>query len=936
MLPKENQPQPENEILDSAHAMTLSNEANSPTDVNPIVGRFAEAIDDSSNEPQTNNGLPLRTKATALALLLGTLPIAAVGGIGFFTAQNTLLNSERNKHELTAKQLIDQVNRFVYERYGDIQIVANQEAFVLNANAQQKVQVLERFKETYKIYDSIAVFDLQGNTIAQTKGDPLGKHADRTYFQEVLRTGQAVISQPSISKSSGLLVVHFAAPIRDSSGSKVIGVVRSRMPVVALKPLLANATVGHQYNVVSRDGTVFLNEADQNLGVKIAEILPEVPNIDRMNQVKTALLQPQNGSASVLAGYAATESLNSMPDVNWGIVFATPQADALRPITDMAKALGLGALATGLVASTIAIALTNRSLKPLQEAVDATARMSQGDLDINLPVGSADELGTLNRNINEMAAELKTLLGQQKQQAEFANALTQLVNDMGQSNNRDEIFSITTNRLREALNSSRVIIYEFHDDWNGTVIAESAAIDCLKILGETVEDPFREGLIDLYRNGRVRAMNDITTENLTRCHEDILDGFQIKASIAAPVLRNGKLIGLLCVHECAGPRQWEAAEVSFVQQIALQVGNALDRAYLLNYTEIARQEARKEADERAQQQQEAKELLQRRALELLMEVDPVSQGDLTVRAKVTPDEVGTIADSYNAIIRSLRQLVLQVQDASQTVSHTAVSNESSVQQLAAEGRLQMEVIRDALTQVQATVQSVQGVAKRAAEAEQGVLVATRSIAAGDAAMNQTVEGISAIRETVAETAKKVKRLGEASQRISKVVSLINGFAAQTNLLALNAAIEAVRAGEQGQGFAMVAEEVRSLAQQSSVATAEIEQLVEEIQTQTNDVVLAMEAGTEQVVEGTQLVAATREKLSEITTVSTRINRLITEISQATTVQTQAYATVSQTMEQVATIADGNSKQSETVAESFSRLLEVAETLQVSVSQFKVS
>jgi methyl-accepting chemotaxis protein PixJ len=216
------------------------------------------------------------------------------------------------------------------------------------------------------------------------------------------------------------------------------------------------------------------------------------------------------------------------------------------------------------------------------------------------------------------------------------------------------------------------------------------------------------------------------------------------------------------------------------------------------------------------------------------------------------------------------------------------------------------------------------------------LVATRSIAAGDAAMNQTVEGISAIRETVAETAKKVKRLGEASQRISKVVSLINGFAAQTNLLALNAAIEAVRAGEQGQGFAMVAEEVRSLAQQSSVATAEIEQLVEEIQTQTNDVVLAMEAGTEQVVEGTQLVAATREKLSEITTVSTRINRLITEISQATTVQTQAYATVSQTMEQVATIADGNSKQSETVAESFSRLLEVAETLQVSVSQFKVS
>jgi methyl-accepting chemotaxis protein PixJ len=202
-------------------------------------------------------------------------------------------------------------------------------------------------------------------------------------------------------------------------------------------------------------------------------------------------------------------------------------------------------------------------------------------------------------------------------------------------------------------------------------------------------------------------------------------------------------------------------------------------------------------------------------------------------------------------------------------------------------------------------------------------------------MNRTVEGISTIRETVSETAKKVKRLGEASQKISKVVNLISGFAAQTNLLALNAAIEAARAGEEGRGFAVVAEEVRSLAQQSAVATAEIEQLVEEIQSQTNQVVTAMEAGTEQVVAGTQLVGETRSKLSEITAVSSQIGRLVQEISQATAVQTAAYNQVSHTMEQVAAIADDSSKQSETVAESFTQLLQVAQNLQVSVSEFKV-
>jgi len=233
------------------------------------------------------------------------------------------------------------------------------------------------------------------------------------------------------------------------------------------------------------------------------------------------------------------------------------------------------------------------------------------------------------------------------------------------------------------------------------------------------------------------------------------------------------------------------------------------------------------------------------------------------------------------------------------------------------------------------VESIQGVAKRAQKAEQGVRLAAQTIRAGDQAMDRTVSGISEIRETVAETARKVKRLGEASQKISKAVSLIGNFAAQTNLLALNAAIEAARAGEEGRGFAVVAEEVRSLAQQSSAATTEIEQLVEEIQSQTNEVVTAMEAGTEQVVTGTKLVEESRQKLSQITEVSQQINSLVREIAQAAISQTQTSASVSQTMQQVAAIADGTSQQSETVAQSFTNLLQVAKDLQVSVARFKV-
>jgi methyl-accepting chemotaxis protein PixJ len=496
-----------------------------------------------------------------------------------------------------------------------------------------------------------------------------------------------------------------------------------------------------------------------------------------------------------------------------------------------------------------------------------------------------------------------------------------------------QILQVAVQGALKILHTDRVIIYRFRPDRSGCVIAEAINPGWPQALNAKIYDPcFNGRYVEKYKNGRVRAINNIHDEpGMTDCYIRLLEQFEVKANLIAPLRRNNKLYGLLIAHHCSESRNWSKSEIDFFSELAVQTEYALEHIRFIRNLE----QTQKIAETASQEQQQQTEMIQQQLNVLRNDMQGAFNGNLTVRAEVQEGDIGVFANFLNGVLENLQRIVLQVQSASDAVAQTVHMGEVPVRTLSTEALRQTKAIEVAQDQVQAIAESIQTIAANAKQAKLKVQQANQVLQDGDATMNRTVDGISAIQETVEETAQKVKQLGEASQKISRVLNLIRELANQTNVLALNASIEANASGDKGQGFAVVAEEVRSLAERSAIATREIEQIVEEIQTETEQVVTAMEAGREQVIAGTTLVATTRQNLLSIVTVSSEIHALVEDMAKTATAQTQTSASVAKKMQEVEQIAQQNSQQAVLVADSFTNLLGVAENLQESVEQFKV-
>ncbi len=643
-------------------------------------------------------------------------------------------------------------------------------------------------------------------------------------------------------------------------------------------------------------------------------------------------------------GDAYAMSAKTLEDINGepiGVLIRGTSEAKLQQLVNRSLQIQFLIALLAIIADIFLAQLLGRSIaSPIKRLQQATEAFAGGDRQVKADVFARDEVGQLATAFNDLTSTVVlsegTLIDQASVQtlaAQRANQLASLTSDLRKNNiDEESLYSIAVNGVRKAIEADRVIMYRFNDDWSGQIISESVGMGWPTALGANITDPcFVTGYVEQYRRGRVQATNNIFKAGLTECHLGQLKPFEVKANLVAPILESDNLMGLLVAHQCSSARDWSELDISFFKQAALQVGLSVEQINLFNQKKQAQLEAEALSEERRQRQ----ETLQMELLGLLDDVEGAARGDLTVRADVSAGEIGTVADFFNAIIESLRQIVTQVKTSAVQVNASLGSNEVAMSALAEDALKQAERTTQTLDSVEVMTMAITQAADRAQQAAVVAREASQTAEVGGVAMDLTVQNILELRATVGETAKKVKRLGESSQQISKVVSLINQIATQTNLLAINAGIEAARAGEEGQGFAAVAEEVGELAARSAAATQDIERIVDSIQRETADVVDAIESSTSQVVEGTRRVDEAKQSLARMVEVSQQIDALVQTISAATVSQVETAANVSTLMQEISLVSERTSTSSRTVSEALQQTVAVAKELEISMAAFKV-
>ncbi len=337
----------------------------------------------SSSHPSRS----LRTKAILLAIALGTIPVLITGALAYYSTNEAITQQVFALKQSRAQDLADKVNRFIFERYGDIEVLSKLDVFTNPTvreilSQKQKEEVLDSYLKSYQVYDNIAVYDIQGNLILKSSGEAIGNHKSRQYFQQVLQNDKPVITNPEYSELNKEFVIHFAAPIKDFTTGKTIAIIRSRMPVKYIEKVINSFNNnGDESHLMDDSGIIFAAYNTKNLGKQLQQEYPFLNEfLQKQIKLDTRIVFSQTEKKDFLVAIARSEELEGLPNLKWIALIHTDATIAFAASDKLRVTILLGTGITVLVVSGLAIIssifFTEPLIKRIKKAIQTLVASS--------------------------------------------------------------------------------------------------------------------------------------------------------------------------------------------------------------------------------------------------------------------------------------------------------------------------------------------------------------------------------------------------------------------------------------------------------------------------------------------------------------------------------------------------------------------------------
>ncbi len=814
-----------------------------PGDIIPSsLQTYTDKLDVKSNPGSTQNkqirgkGFSLQIKATLLAIAMSTLPVIGVATTAYFGVNHISRQEIEKSEQRLATEVQSHLNQYMWERFGDIKIMSNQDIFTdperrNKTTTEEKAQVLEQFKEAYPIYESIAIFDLKGDLIAQTKGQPLENHRDRSYIQDALRTKGPILSQPLISTSSGLFSVYSAAPIKDKFTGEIIGTIRARIPINKFSALIKalQPKLNKSYYLINASGKVFFGPQGQYVSrinsrgaevtnSKVAyqekpveEIFPEIKWLQVAQSTGSKLAVNSTTQISQFVTYIPPTSLIGLPDLNWSVVLASDASVVFAAQRQQLIIVLIGTGLTVIIVVALSTYLVNRAIRPLLASASAVAKIGQGELDTRIAVKGKDELATLGNNINQMADQLQKLLQDLQNKALQLKQQNDVLSDLARSEaviqgNAKGAAKTFTEAIAHTLNLEKVGIWLYNSDRSHLICQDQYDLSLQKHSSGVLLN-VDDSLLEYFQNLETESfivVNDVQNNPVTQALlKAELVSPDTELLISVPIRINNQVVGLIRCDHVKTSRTWQADEQTFV-------------ASVVNLVAIAQES----------------DFLQQEISHLLDVVSDVEQGDLTTNAQVSNRITGLVADTLNQFIERLADVIDQVLRAAHQVSQGASQQTGLVQMVATNAELQAQEVGQVLELTEQVEQAAQGSASLAKTSNESLQTVSITLAQGQEAINALTQGIAVLQEGTDRIIQRVKTLGEFVGLADQFVQNQSQIAFSTQTLSLNASLVAARASQQrdprqfvvaAREFDSIAAQVSKLAQQTSEGLTSLEQ-----------------------------------------------------------------------------------------------------------------